>query len=72
MATDTIQNGRVCAKKVIDCSQQLIMNAECLKAVAWLRVNDLQMDETTQAGNYLIEAVKLQQKAMELLSKPLV
>jgi hypothetical protein len=70
--TQSVQNGRACAKKIIDCSEQLKMNANCLKAVAWLRVDDLAMDETTQAGEYLIEAVKLQQKAMEILSRPLV
>lgn len=72
MATDSIQNGRACAKKIIDCSAQLKMNAECLQAVAWLRVADLTIEETTQAGDLLIKAVELQNKAMSILSKPLV
>jgi len=62
---------KACAKKILDCSEELIMNARCLQQLTWLRGGVLGDEETAQAGEYLVEAVKLQKKAAELLAASL-
>lgn len=58
---------RVCAKKILDCDAMIAMNSKCLDNVVWLRGGFLDDDETKQAADYLLEAAKLQEKAMEVL-----
>jgi hypothetical protein len=62
---------KVCAKKILDCSEQIIMSANCIKQAVWLRGGALEDVETKQAGDCLAEAVKLQEKAMEIIASKL-
>lgn len=65
---------RACAKKILDCSQMIQSDAECLKDTIRLRVMgkpNLTPEEIEKPVAWLTEAAKLVKTAMEALAKPL-